>query len=626
MFNRLFTRAAKIADPRPLIQITLLVVALWVGFAVLLNAAETRHMRPDENHTFEATDASILQAVTVVARDVHAPAYFVVFDLWRSVTGVNEFTARFSGVLFSMLTLALTFVIGRRWSGRWWGGVAALVALSISAMFYKYSVEIRPYPLLILVGTLTMLTFARWVERPAFRRALWYGVTVTLLMYTHYLGAFLILVQGVYLLLRLAAVRGPAALALLKQGAFAYLGAFLLWLPWLPVFVDQVLDESKLVGETDTLIGGFGKAGSALPTDWSHILGLIRLMTNSTPLLFGLLVIVGIILLWRRRLFWLAAVWALVIPTLILGLNLVVPIYDPRYIAYIAPGLAIVVGMTLAALPVRVKLLPILLLVIFGLWTVDSGVNRKVGQRDYLRAMETAFQPGDVLLTGGYAGMELKNMQWYAPTILADGLYHVTLPVPGIEPDWASGYEDLPRCVWFGTSSWYSDDTQAIFAELTADRLIMAVIGDDRDAVYQRLCTTPEETPVPLGDAITFLGADSITVTAIPREVQLNLWWVADEAPAADYSIGVYLLAAGGALAAQQDGPITNFWTGEHVNTSALQPGQPIVDRRIIALPADLSAGDYTLALSVYQSWDGVRLPVAGAADDLLRFGTVTVE
>ncbi len=90
-----------------------------------------------------------------------------------------------------------------------------------------------------------------------------------------------------------------------------------------------------------------------------------------------------------------------------------------------------------------------------------------------------------------------------------------------------------------------------------------------------------------------------------------------EQRPDLDYSISLQLLSSSGALVAQRDGPINQF--GVRVfETSQLEPGQIYIDHRTLALPADLSAGEYALALVVYQSWDGVRLRLPDGRDQLI--------
>jgi hypothetical protein len=83
------------------------------------------------------------------------------------------------------------------------------------------------------------------------------------------------------------------------------------------------------------------------------------------------------------------------------------------------------------------------------------------------------------------------------------------------------------------------------------------------------------------------------------------------------------MLDAQGALVAQADAPI-NHYGAQVVQTSALEPGKIYIDWRTLALPADLPPGTYTLALVVYQPWDGARLTLPDGSNSE-RVYTITI-
>ena len=85
------------------------------------------------------------------------------------------------------------------------------------------------------------------------------------------------------------------------------------------------------------------------------------------------------------------------------------------------------------------------------------------------------------------------------------------------------------------------------------------------------------------------------------------------------------LVAPNGSLVAQQDG----IPGGGYAPSTGWIPGEPVADRRGLALPADLALGDYMLIAGLYDAATGQRLPVTGpdssAADDFVRLGTIQV-
>jgi hypothetical protein len=604
----------------PLIVLVLLLTLL---FGVLAVGAHQRYLREDEALAFEGTAGNVITTIQYQMEDVHAPLYFVSFNLWQQVAGDGEFSSRIYSVLLSMLTLALVYQLGRRWSGAGaaWAGVAALLGLGLSAYFYVYAIEIRPYALVMLIAALSMTFFARWLATRRWRYALAWGFTFLMMLYLHYLGTFLFLMQGVYFVLQ-----GKRTWSLWRQAAGTLALVGLLWLPWFPIFVKQVRHIGALVKAENTHVVGLGVAATPLPTTLPTISSLIELMTNTQPLLYAAVLLAGLAVLWRRRLYWLAVAWGVGLPVAMLIVNLIVPIYEPRYASTLVPGFGLLVGLSLAALPGRLKALALLVFAVVGLLTVQTGAVLRVPLRDYLRDLETAFRPGDVAYLDSvmFDNTALYQYRHYAPSVMPT--LQVQMPD---QPDklvaLAESNPVSPRCIWFITTNWADQAVQKRFHRIEMQRPLQQVIGDER-YLFQRLCAPPAVAPRLFGEAMRFRGAD--IESASRARIMLKLWWDVLSAPTADYSISVQMLNESGALVAQHDGPILDFWNSRTLQTSSLTPGHYYIDHRELVLPPGTPPGRYTLALTVYQPWDGARLPVEGAndaKDNLLTFETVTV-
>jgi hypothetical protein len=103
---------------------------------------------------------------------------------------------------------------------------------------------------------------------------------------------------------------------------------------------------------------------------------------------------------------------------------------------------------------------------------------------------------------------------------------------------------------------------------------------------------------------------------------ELNLYWSTDQAVPGDYTVFVHLMDPGGQQVAQADGmPLNADWP-----TSAWLPGQMVVDRRRLALPAGLPAGRYTLNLGFYDASSGARLAAFDAADQRWQDDIIVIE
>jgi hypothetical protein len=93
-----------------------------------------------------------------------------------------------------------------------------------------------------------------------------------------------------------------------------------------------------------------------------------------------------------------------------------------------------------------------------------------------------------------------------------------------------------------------------------------------------------------------------------------------------DYNVGVYLLGPQGFVETQHDGPPQGGFT----STSRWSPVEIYLDNHGLILPGDLEAGDYQLALAVYDWRTGQRLPVYDSTGqslgDLLTLAKIRVQ
>ena len=118
----------------------------------------------------------------------------------------------------------------------------------------------------------------------------------------------------------------------------------------------------------------------------------------------------------------------------------------------------------------------------------------------------------------------------------------------------------------------------------------------------------PHPAPTPSGSAIANLqhGIQLLDarVTSAADRVELELVWAGTEPIPGDYTVFVHLLNAAGERAAQGDAsPRHGSWP-----TWRWRPGEPVSSYHTIALPPDLPAGEYMLAVGMYDHVTGERL------------------
>lgn len=157
------------------------------------------------------------------AGDFHPPLSYLLYHFWMFL-GTSEIWLRFLSVLFGVATIFIIYKISKKLFNQQVAIFAALFMATAPFHIY-YSQEIRMYAIATFFALLSMYYFVR-------DKRIGYVLSTTALIYTHYMGGFLILAQMVYLFFH----KKGEILNYLK-----YLGfIFLLYIPWAPRLLNQL--------------------------------------------------------------------------------------------------------------------------------------------------------------------------------------------------------------------------------------------------------------------------------------------------------------------------------------------------------------------------------------------------
>jgi hypothetical protein len=123
---------------------------------------------------------------------------------------------------------------------------------------------------------------------------------------------------------------------------------------------------------------------------------------------------------------------------------------------------------------------------------------------------------------------------------------------------------------------------------------------------------------VNLGEMINLRGYD---LKLEPAAIRLKLYWQSVNRAQVDYTSFVHLRNQAGAIVAQVDRPPV---AGAYP-TSLWSTGEVIPDEVTISLPTTLPPGEYTVVVGLYDFATGLRLPVAGSADNSVELSTLKI-
>ncbi|MEO8393354.1 MAG: glycosyltransferase family 39 protein [Chloroflexota bacterium] len=504
-----------------------------------------------------------------------------------------------------------------------------------SGLFINYARDLRMYALIACLSIVSWWFFLQFIEKK--RGRLGYIATVGLMAYTYYYGAFVVLAQGVYLLIFERRALGRWLRSLIWVA--------LAFVVWIPAFINQLSVARMQSGDPNAPL--LGKFLGTEATGLGAVIKLIQAYSAgevSWLALLLLLSVTGLALLPRlkRRNYGALLLWLVFALTAFFVLNLVVPIYGIRYTLPLFPALALLIGVGVLALPRRwTQIAFIILIGVVGIVTQTEGYQTpRAPHHELLLTVEQQYLPGDRI--------------WYLPPLYAAGsniwdeaIYHLKTEFPQLSTDWfvwdaPQDFADpavTPR-VWDVRAYWMPMLDTAV-KPLTSTRTLSE--KTDFDEYTVRLYEAPPNAaPVSFAEGFNLLPGE---VVNLDHMLAPRLWWQAARTIDRDYSYTLLLEDANGTVVASQDASIltggvpnplglTLNQDTPGVPSSAWLPGQAYqLMTPMLKLPAGLAPGSYTFWLGVYYWQTPTRLvPLnlgafhTDANRDLINLGTVEVD
>jgi uncharacterized membrane protein len=126
------------------------------------------------------------------------PLYYLCGWLWAKLFGTGEAALRSLSALFGTLTVPVVWRAGRELFTPRVGLVAAALT-AFNPYFVWYSQEARAYSLLVLMAALSVLFFARAMQRQTPRAFALWALVAALALATHYFAIFILVPKAVWL-------------------------------------------------------------------------------------------------------------------------------------------------------------------------------------------------------------------------------------------------------------------------------------------------------------------------------------------------------------------------------------------------------------------------------------------
>ena len=332
--------------------------------------------------------------------DFHPPLYFGLLWIWTRIFGISEIAVRIPSVILGLLTVWVTYLIGKKLFNAKTGLIAALV-LTFNPLHVYYSQEARMYSLAAFTGALSFWALINFLKGKKYFPWI-YSLSVLLILYSDYLVYLIPVAQFVYV--------GWLERKKLTKFLLAGVAGVILWVPWLFIFPSQLKT---------------GQAAAMAVPGWANIVGAASLkelgllavksvigrvsFTNKylyaivvIPILslYGLIVYKALKNLSKEVK--LLLVWVLIPILLAFLISLYIPVFAYFRMVFVLPGLSILLAVGIEKLNKRFqKIFLFILLIISLIFLLMYYINPKYQRENWKQAVDfviTQDKPGSLVL------------------------------------------------------------------------------------------------------------------------------------------------------------------------------------------------------------------------------------
>ncbi len=369
----------------------------------------------DEAYVVRVTLSKWTEIPGVLATaEFHPPLYYLLMKAWIGIAGLSDAAIRVPSACFSLLSVALTYALARRFVPE---RVSLLSAFLVAVAPFEVMAgqDARMYALL---GTLTLastMALLQSVEDSRILRWAVYVVLGTAMLYTQYLGSLVLVAQGVWVAWFERRHLGRWIATIVAMGV--------LYAPWIPTLAAQI-DRAPSFGSGDAVGGQDLSQLFGLFAFGGSLLGMPSFFFRDTSLrsVEQLIILLPFLaLLWqgsralaadRRRLVFLGGPLAVTIGIPFV-FSLAHPAFAARWFSFLLPFYAIVLAQGIVDVAGRMRYqrtwtLAVLTssLLLYSVPVLDRYYGdpafRPYQWRNAATTVGTQVRPGDFFLYGDY--------------------------------------------------------------------------------------------------------------------------------------------------------------------------------------------------------------------------------
>ncbi|MGH2860042.1 MAG: glycosyltransferase family 39 protein [Solirubrobacteraceae bacterium] len=221
-------------------RVALIIFILVVASVIVRTRSIGQQFWMDEAITVGISAHHLSAIPGIMRQDGSPPLFYLLLHFWMLMVGNGMAATHWLSEIFAVLTIPIGYWGGLKIAGKRAGLMTAALMAS-SAFLDYYSQETRMYALMSLLGLFGTIGFVRGFVFRERRYVILFSLSEAAMLYTHNWALFF----GVGSLLSLAVLYRISGdeirLNLIRDAIYAYVGAAILFVPWLPNFIFQSL-------------------------------------------------------------------------------------------------------------------------------------------------------------------------------------------------------------------------------------------------------------------------------------------------------------------------------------------------------------------------------------------------
>lgn len=233
---------------------------LLTASALRFTGLVKRDLWYDEAFTGVAVKERFSDMITMIINDVHPPLYYMLLKGFSSFFGYSVFGIRLFSAIFGVASVAATYLLAKELFGKRTALYASIIA-TISPLAIQYSQEARMYAMLVFLILMAGLYFVKALKTKKYEYFAIWGILTGLSMLTHYMGIiFATLYLPAFAIWNFHdyEIEGKDFKEKIKnfslrifpskQLLFGYSVVFIVFLPWLKMFLHHISIKGNNLG------------------------------------------------------------------------------------------------------------------------------------------------------------------------------------------------------------------------------------------------------------------------------------------------------------------------------------------------------------------------------------------